>query len=79
MYHVNYMYHTGSLFLSLFLSRFNDFLYDFSSECKIKKIYDWDNWKWNQNLMHHDSMFLMICMRSIHNQIQFLYIQSPNS
>lgn len=29
--------------LSLFLSRFNDFLYDFSSECKIKKIYDWDN------------------------------------
>lgn len=36
-----YVSHRESL--SLFLSRFNDFLYDFSSECKIKKIYDWDN------------------------------------
>lgn len=41
--------------------------------------YMYGNCKWNQKLMHQDSMFLMIGTRSIHNQIQFLYIQSPNS
>lgn len=69
---------------------FNDFPWVFLQiKCKIKKkftknnfftvTYMYGNCKWNQKLMHQDSMFLMIGTRSIHNQIQFLYIQSPNS